>query len=81
MNNNKNGSSGSNDQNSESMELIAARLAYIGTIITTLGDSISAIAAGIALRALEEETFSQSRTELNQQPIPCSRSLTYILTS
>lgn len=66
MNDKKNNNDDSNNQNGESMDLIAARLGYIGAIIATLGDGIAAIAAGIALRVLEEETFSQSRSELDQ---------------
>ncbi|GLX68667.1 translation initiation factor 2 [Paenibacillus glycanilyticus] len=64
-NNNKSGSNKSGS-NSETMELIAARLGYIGAIIATLGDGIAAIGAGIALRSLEEETFSESRIEVDQ---------------
>lgn len=65
-NNNNNNNDDSSNQNGESMDLIAARLGYIGAIIATLGDGIAAIAAGIALRALEEETFSESRSVLDQ---------------
>lgn len=40
-------------QNLESEEIKIARLAYIGASIATLGDGLSAIAAGLALHALE----------------------------
>ncbi|MCM3631133.1 translation initiation factor 2 [Paenibacillus glycanilyticus] len=67
MSHNKNGSNDSKNQNNnDSIDLIVARLGYIGAIIATLGDGIAAIAAGIALRALEEETFSESRSEVDQ---------------
>ncbi|SFD97471.1 hypothetical protein SAMN05216378_1825 [Paenibacillus catalpae] len=66
MSNNKSNSNDSNNQNSDSVDLIVARLGYIGAIIATLGDGIAAIAAGIALRALEEEMFSESRSEVDQ---------------
>jgi hypothetical protein len=64
--NNNNNNDGRDNQNSESIDLIAARLGYIGAIIVTLGDGITLIATGIALRALEEENFSESRTEVDQ---------------
>ena len=40
------------DQNNDSLEIYAARLSYIGTAISTLGDGLQTIAAGLALEAL-----------------------------
>ncbi|WP_201007775.1 translation initiation factor 2 [Paenibacillus glycanilyticus] len=48
------------------MDLIAARLGYIGAIIATIGDGVAAIAAGIALRKLEEASLAESRSEVDQ---------------
>lgn len=48
-----------NTDSSPSLELIAARLAYAGATITTIGDVLSTISAGIALRLLEEENEPQ----------------------
>ncbi|MGN7476357.1 hypothetical protein ACTHOQ_00775 [Solibacillus silvestris] len=53
----------SNYTNSEpSLELIAARLAYAGATITTLGDILSTISAGIALKLVEQENRQASNT-------------------
>lgn len=40
------------DQNNDSLEIYAAKLSYIGTAISTLGDGLQTIAAGLALEAL-----------------------------
>ncbi|TCM91042.1 hypothetical protein EV294_109119 [Paenibacillus sp. BK033] len=74
-NNNNNGQSGNNgsskgsgngNQLGDSLDLIAARLGYIGAIIATIGDGVAAIAAGIALRQLEEQNLAESRAEVDQ---------------
>lgn len=44
-----------NTDSEPSLELIAARLAYAGATITTIGDVLSTISAGISLRLIEEE--------------------------
>ena len=42
-----------------SLEVIAARLAYAGTAVTTIGDVLSMISAGIALKLVEEQNGQQ----------------------
>ncbi|WOV87870.1 translation initiation factor 2 [Sporosarcina oncorhynchi] len=52
-------------QNTESPEIYAARLALIGSALSTLGDGLQAIAAGIALQELEK---SKQASETPQNP-------------
>ncbi|WP_155591073.1 translation initiation factor 2 [Lysinibacillus cavernae] len=40
------------NQSNDSIEIYAAKLSYIGTAISTLGDGLQTIAAGLALEAL-----------------------------
>lgn len=40
------------NQNGDSQEIYAAKLAYIGSAIVTLGDGLVAIAAGLTLESL-----------------------------
>lgn len=54
------------NQPSDSPELYAAKLAYIGSSISTLGDGLQAIAAGIALEALEKQSSQDQNTQSNQ---------------
>lgn len=42
-----------NDNDSQSTDTQIAKLAYIGSVITTIGDGIAAYAAGLALSELE----------------------------
>ncbi|MEK5184788.1 hypothetical protein MKY51_06635 [Solibacillus sp. FSL R5-0691] len=42
-----------------SLEIIAARLAYAGAAVTTIGDVLGMISAGIALKLLEEQNGQQ----------------------
>jgi hypothetical protein len=68
-NGNSNSSSNGNsnqDNDSLALDIIAARLGYIGAIIATIGDGVAAIAAGIALRQLEEQSLAESRAEVDQ---------------
>ena len=44
------------EQSPDSQEIQIARLAFIGASIATLGDGIAAIAAGLALEALEKKS-------------------------
>ena len=43
-----------------SLEVIAARLAYAGAAVTTIGDVLSMISAGISLKLLEEKNGQQA---------------------
>ncbi|MBM7667032.1 hypothetical protein JOC25_003559 [Solibacillus kalamii] len=43
-----------------SLEVIAARLAYAGAAVTTIGDVLSMISAGISLKLLEEQNGQQA---------------------
>ena len=42
-----------------SLEVLAAKLAYAGAAVTTVGDVLSLISAGIALKLLEEQNGQQ----------------------
>ncbi|MFD2114707.1 translation initiation factor 2 [Paenibacillus yanchengensis] len=56
-----------NSNQSSSKEILAARLAFIGASIATLGDGLSAIAAGIALDILENPSDAmRSQHQTNQ---------------
>ena len=53
-------------QDMDTTEIQIARLAYIGALIATLGDGLSAVAAGLTLNALEKSSTkenSQTQTE------------------
>lgn len=59
-----------NDKNTPSLELIAARIAYVGGAITTLGDFLTAIAAGIALKLVEQsESDSQATIDATEEDL------------
>ncbi|MHA6261173.1 translation initiation factor 2 [Sporosarcina sp. CAU 1771] len=49
-------------QNTESPDLYAARLTLIGSTLSTLGDALQAIAAGISLQELEKTTSTNQNT-------------------
>lgn len=49
-------------QGNESIEIYAAKLSYIGTAISTLGDGLQTIAAGLALEALQNANNDSSQT-------------------
>jgi len=48
---------------SDSLDIQVAKLAFIGTSITTLGDGISAIAAGLALDALVKSNIKSTQRQ------------------
>ncbi|EKU43037.1 translation initiation factor 2 [Lysinibacillus sp. HST-98] len=49
-------------QGNESIEIYVAKLSYIGTAISTLGDGLQTIAAGLALEALQNANNDSSQT-------------------
>ncbi len=49
------------NQGNESIEIYAAKLSYIGTAISTLGDGLQTIAAGLALEALQNANNDSSQ--------------------
>ncbi|MFJ8234131.1 translation initiation factor 2 [Ureibacillus sp. NPDC094379] len=53
------------NQSSESVDLFVAKLAFIGASISTLGDGLQAVAAGIALEALEREKSNNKSSQNN----------------
>lgn len=58
-------------QNTESPEIYAARLALLGSALSTLGDGLQAISAGIALQELEKsknanQNAQNTPNEVNQ---------------
>lgn len=48
-------------QGNESIEIYVAKLSYIGTAISTLGDGLQTIAAGLALEALQNANNDSSQ--------------------
>ncbi|MGN4124418.1 translation initiation factor 2 [Lysinibacillus sphaericus] len=54
------------NQSTDSLEIYAAKLAYIGASISTLGDGLQAIAAGLALEALQKANNQNSDGSDNQ---------------
>lgn len=75
-NNGRNGKQGA-----ESQELLIARLAFIGASISTLGDGISAIAAGLALEDLERSKYqgSQNSNDPSKQSESMQKEIDYII--
>jgi len=69
MNNNTNTNSNINASNQtstpSSTDILIAKLVFIGSTITTLGDGITAIAAGLALEALEHPKGQRSQVHGN----------------
>ncbi|MEA0553200.1 translation initiation factor 2 [Lysinibacillus irui] len=49
------------NQGNESIEIYAAKLSYIGTAISTLGDGLQTIAAGLVLEALQNANNDSSQ--------------------
>ncbi|MFL1997097.1 translation initiation factor 2 [Lysinibacillus irui] len=49
------------NQGNESIEIYAAKLSYIGTAISTLGDGLQTIAAGLVLEALQKANNDSSQ--------------------
>lgn len=64
----KNNSGNPTSQNTTSAEIQAAKLSLIGAALSTLGDGIQTIAAGIALQKLENQAVvdSNSAKQSNQ---------------
>ncbi|QDQ03207.1 translation initiation factor 2 [Lysinibacillus fusiformis] len=54
-------------QSLDTTEIQIARLAYIGASISTLGDGLSAVAAGLALNALEKSSNQNPQNQNNDQ--------------
>lgn len=61
--NDKRGSGNSTD----AQEIHIARLAFIGASVATLGDAISAVAAGLELEALEKKSSNQNSQNPDEQ--------------
>lgn len=51
------------NQSPDSIDLQVAKLTFIGASIATLGDGLQAIAAGIALEALEKEQSNNKSSQ------------------
>lgn len=63
VNNNKSQLNGTSDE----IDIQIAKLAFIGASLTTLGDGLTAIAAGLALEALVKKSNNQSSQSQNKQ--------------
>lgn len=63
MNNFDNNPRGENDT---SPEIQAARFGFIGSLLSTLGDSLQAIGAGIALQQLENPNIQDTQPQFDQ---------------
>lgn len=56
-----------NEFNNESPDIFAARLALIGSILTTLGDGLTTVASSIVLQQLLENNNSQQNQNSKNQ--------------
>lgn len=54
------------NQSSDSLDLYVAQLAFIGASIATLGDGLSALAAGIALNELQKSNNANATAQFDQ---------------
>ena len=77
MDNNKNNI----NQSPDSREIYAAKLAFIGASISTLGDGLQAIAAGISLELLEKSYngSSQSQNDQSKQSEKTQKQIDYLI--
>ncbi|MEO4055384.1 translation initiation factor 2 [Solibacillus sp. CAU 1738] len=66
-------------QSSESQEIHIARLTFIGASISTLGDGLQAVAAGLALEALEKKQGSRSSNEQSKQIEDIEKQIDYLI--
>jgi len=57
-----------NVQSADTSEILAAKLAFFGSVLATIGDGITALAAGIALQGIENTNNQNSTEQLNQLP-------------
>jgi len=62
----KNGIDYGMDENSESPDIYIAKLNLVGTTLSTLGDALQTIAAGITLQELEKTNNQNSQNHSNQ---------------
>lgn len=56
-----------NEFNNESPDILAARLALIGSFLTTIGDGLTTVASSIVLQQLLENNNSQGNQNSNNQ--------------
>lgn len=77
MNNNKN----KLNPPADSQEIFIAKLSYIGASISTLGDGLSAIAAGLALEALKNGNnhSSESSIDSSQKTESMQKQIDYLI--
>ena len=62
----KNGNDYQMEENPESPEIYAAKLSLVGTTLSTLGDALQTIAAGITLQELEKTNNQNSQNQSDQ---------------
>ncbi|MEV9641743.1 translation initiation factor 2 [Mammaliicoccus sciuri] len=53
-------------ENSTSPEIYAARIGFIGTLLSTLGDGLQSIGAAITLQQLENASIQDTQTQSDQ---------------
>ena len=63
----KNGNDYKMEENPESPEIYAAKLSLVGTTLSTLGDALQTIAAGITLQELEKTNNQNSQDSQDSQ--------------
>ncbi|REB07290.1 hypothetical protein DVB69_10610 [Sporosarcina sp. BI001-red] len=54
------------DVDGTSPEIYAARIGFIGTLLSTLGDGLQSIGAGIVLQQLENQSILDAQTQSDQ---------------
>ena len=57
------------EQNQESTEIFIAKLSLVGTTLSTLGDAIQTVAAGIVLQELEKANNQKSQNKSDQSQV------------
>ncbi|MFJ7738352.1 translation initiation factor 2 [Lysinibacillus sp. NPDC097287] len=75
------GNKKNSNQSADSQDIQIARLAFIGTAISTLGDGIQMVAAGLALEALEKSSNqgAQNSNEQSKQTENMERQIDYLI--
>ncbi|WP_039042355.1 hypothetical protein [Sporosarcina sp. ZBG7A] len=53
-------------ENSTSPEIYAARIGFIGALLSTLGDGLQSVGAGIALQQLENSSSQDTQNQSDQ---------------
>ena len=69
------------NQTSDSRDVLIAKLAFIGASISTLGDGLQAVAAGLALEELQKANnqSSQNQNDQSKQTEGMQKQIDYLI--